>query len=276
MRARLRAGTLGRYAGLAVLSLVFLFPAYWMLSTAFKPDVDATAIPIQWWPQNPTLENFAAVLADPQGDIVRWTVNSLIVSMGASVAHVVVCVLAAYAFARLQFRGRDLWFWIVLGSMMLPQIVLLIPRYVLMLDLGWIDTYNSQLWVNVASAFGVFMLRQFFLTLPRELEEAARIDGANVLRVIRHVILPSSVPAIMTLWIFTYLGTWNDYIWPLFTLHGDMQTLPVGLSKFQNVFVTQYGKLMAASTIAAVPALIGFGIAQRYIVQGVTLSGLKD
>jgi multiple sugar transport system permease protein len=273
-RRRLFSGL--RVGALGVLAALFLLPAYWMVTTALKPEGEAISIPIDWVPQNPTWDNFQAVLNDPSGDIIRWTVNSLITSSVQAGVHVVLCVLAAYALARLTFPGRDLWFWFIISSLMLPPVVILVPRYVMMLELDWIDTYHPLIWVHVASAFGVFLLRQFFLTIPRELEDAARMDGANTFQVIRHVIVPSSVPAIVTLAVFAFLFSWNDFLWPLFTVHGDTQTLPVGLSKFSSRFVTEYGKLMAATTLTAIPALVGFMFAQRYIVQGITLSGMKD
>lgn len=265
-----------RFILLAIVALLFLFPIYWTIVTALKPSDAATTVPVQWWPANPTWENFQQVLLDPRSDVIRWTFNSVVTSVAQASAHVVICILAAYAFARLSFKGRDTWFWIVLASLMLPPAVILIPRYVLMLELGWIDTFHPLIWPAVSSAFGVFLLRQFFLTIPRDLEDAARIDGANILQVIWHVIIPSSVPALVTLFVFAYLFTWNDFIWPLFTVHGDTSTLPVGLSKYSSQYLTEYGKLMAATVLAALPAIIGFIFAQRYIVQGVTLSGLKE
>jgi multiple sugar transport system permease protein len=265
-----------RFLFLCLESLLFLLPIYWMLATSIKSTVDATAIPIQWIPTRPTLDNYVEVLNSPEGSIFRWMFNSLVTSLGHAIAHVAVCTLAAYALARMRFRGRDGWFWFILSSLMLPAIVLLIPTYVMMLQLDWIDTYHALIWPAVPSVFGVFLLRQFFLGIPRELEEAARMDGAHSLQVLRHVILPASIPALVTLGVFSFLYAWNNYVWPLFVVHGDMQTLPVGLGKFSSRYLTEYGPLMAAAAIAAVPALVAFVIAQRYIVQGITLSGLKE
>jgi multiple sugar transport system permease protein len=267
--------TAGRFVLLCIEAFLFLLPIYWMVSTSVKPEADTIALPIQWIPTRPTLQNYFDVLNSPEGSILRWTFNSIVSSLGHAGAHVIICTLAAYPLARMRFPGRDAWFWFILSSLMLPPIVLLIPQYVMMLQIDWIDTYNALIWPAVPSVFGVFLLRQFFLGIPRELEEAARLDGANVLQVLRHVIVPAAVPALVTLGVFSFLYSWNNYVWPLFVVHGDMQTLPVGLGKFSTRYVVEYGKLMAAATIAAVPALIAFIFAQRYIVQGITLTGIK-
>jgi len=271
-----RTGSIVRVAALIVLTAAFLLPAYWLIATALKPESETITLPLTLAPLHPTLENFKDVLADPSGNVLGWFVNSTITSTAQAAVHVVLCILAAYPLARLTFPGRDAWFWIILSTLMLPPVVLLVPRYVMMLELDWIDTYHPLIWVHVASAFGVFLLRQFFLGIPRDLEDAARLDGANILQVIRHVIVPASVPAIVTLFVFSFLFSWNDFLWPLFTVRGELETLPVGLSKFAGRYATEYGSLMAAAALAALPAVIGFFFAQRYIVQGVTLSGMKD
>lgn len=275
-RRKLQPARLGRYVLLVILAVVFLFPIYWMVTTALKSTGDAVSVPIQWWPLHPTFANFKQVLLDPESDVLLWAFNSAFTAVAQAVVHVTVCTLAAYAFARLQFKGRDVLFWIVLSSLMVPPAVILVPRYVLMLNMNWIDTYNPLIWPAAGSAFGVFLLRQFFLTIPRDLEDAARIDGAGTLRIIWNVIVPTSVPALVTLGVFAYLFTWNDFIWPLFTVHDNFSTLPVGLSVYSSQYQTDYGKLLSATVVAALPALIGFIVAQRYIVQGITLSGLKE
>jgi multiple sugar transport system permease protein len=160
--------------------------------------------------------------------------------------------------------------------MMIPGIVTLIPLYVMTLDLGWLDTYHVLIIPFLPGAFGVFMLRQYFLTIPHELEDAARIDGANALRVLRNVILPLSVPALVALAVFTFLFSWNNYLWPLFVVHGDHQTLPVGLATAASRYTTLYGRLMASTALAAIPAVVVYLVAQRYLVQGISLTGIKE
>jgi multiple sugar transport system permease protein len=265
-----------RFILLCLLALVFLAPMYWMLSTSLKPESDTISTPVQWIPARPTLENYTEILNSPDGNILRWAFNSLFTSLAFTLAVLVLGVLTAYPLSRLRFPGREAWFWFILSSMMVPGIVTLIPMYIMMIQLNWIDSYHALIWPGVANVFGVFMLRQFFSGIPRELEEAARIDGANSLQVLRHVILPLSVPALMTLGVLSFMGAWNNYVWPLFVVHGDLQTLPVGITMFSSRYTTDYGKLMAGTAIAAIPVLIAYLIAQRYLVQGISLTGLKE
>jgi len=265
-----------RFVLLLVQAVFFLLPVYWMIATSLKPEGDTVAQPIQWYPWHPTLENYRTVLSSSDSDILRWTLNSAFTSLAFTFGTVLTCSLAAYALARLKFRGREAWFWFILSSFMVPGITTLIPSFVMMLKLGWIDTYHALIWPAMGGAFGVFLLRQFFRSIPFELEEAARLDGANSLQVFRHVILPLSKPALATLTVFTFLGAWNSVIWPLYVSHGDTLTLPAGLAQFQSIYYTTYGTLMAGTTLAALPALIAYLFAQRYLEEGLTLTGLKE
>ena len=266
-----------RFGLLLILAIIFLAPIYWMLSTSFKPETDAISIPIQWIPARPTLENYTEILNSPDGNLWRWTFNSVFTALAFTLAHLTLCVLTAYPLARLKFAGRETWFWIILSSLMIPGIVTLIPSYIMMLQLNWIDSYHALIWPGVAGVFGVFMLRQFFTNIPFELEEAARLDGANSLQVIRHVILPLSVPALVSLGVFAFMGSWNNYVWPLYVATSpDMQTLPVGITSFSQRYVTEYGKLMAGTAIAAIPVLIAYLFAQRFLISGIALTGMKD
>lgn len=265
-----------RFVLLAAFALVFLLPIYWMLTTSLKPEPDTIARPVQWWPHRPTLGNFLEVLSSPDGNLLRWLWNSLYTSTMYAGFHVVFCALAAFPLARMRFRGRDLWFWFILSSMMIPGVVTLIPSYILMIRLEWIDTYNAMIWPGVSDAFGVFLLRQFFLGIPRELEEAAVVDGASSLKVFLRILVPMSVPALVTLLVFSFMACWNNYTWPLFVMHGDMQTLPVGISSFSSRYNTDYGKLMAATTLTAIPVLIAYALAQRHLEKGMSLSGSKE
>lgn len=267
---------LPRFIVLTILALLFLAPLYWMLSTSFKPESDTIATPVQWIPKHPTLQNYTEILNSPDGNILRWTWNSLFTSLAFTLGHLAVCVPAAYAFARMKFPGRDAWFWFVLGSMMVPGIVTFIPSYIMMIQFNWIDTYHALIWPGIAGAFGVFLLRQFFVGIPRELEEAARLDGANSLQVLRHVIVPLSIPVLVTLAVFSFMGSWNNYQWPLFVVHGDLQTLPVGIQSFSSRHTTDYGKLMSGTAIAAIPVLIAYLLAQRYLEEGISVTGLKE
>lgn len=271
-----QAATGARLAALIVLAVLFLAPIYWMLSTSVKPESDTVLIPPQWVPRRPTLYNYHEVLHAPDASILRWTLNSLLTSGAYTFAHVAVSVLAAYPLARMRFPGRDAWFWFILSSMMIPGIMFLIPHYMMMMQLNWIDTFAALIWPGVPAVFGTFLLRQFFLTVPRELEDAARIDGASSLGILWHVILPLSIPALVTLAVFSFMGSWNNYVWPLFVVHGDMMTLPVGITQFSSRYITEYGKLMAGTAVASLPVLVVFAVAQRYFVEGLTLTGLKE
>jgi multiple sugar transport system permease protein len=266
-----------RFLALCLLSLLFLAPVYWMISTSLKPEADAIAVPVQWIPAHPTLSNYAEVLNSPDGSILRWTWNSLQVAAIFTVLHVLLCVLTAYPLARMRFPGRNAWFWFILSSLMIPGIVTLVPTYLMMIQFGWIDSYNALIWPGISGVFGVFLLRQFFAGIPNELEEAARLDGAGSLQILWRVILPLSVPALVTLAVFAFMGSWNNFLWPSFTVTDPAKmTLPVGITTFSQRYVTDYGKLMASTALAAVPVLIAYLLAQRYLVAGLATSGMKE
>lgn len=277
VRRRRMPRDLPRFVLLCVLALIFLAPVYWMISTSFKTEADAISLPVQWIPTRPTLDNYREVLTSPDGDILRWTGNSLYVALAFTVLHVGLCALTAYPLARMRFPGRNAWFWFILSSLMIPGIVTLIPTYIMMLNFDWINSYHALIWPGLSGVFGVFLLRQFFLGIPRELEEAARLDGANSLQILWRIILPLSVPSLATLAVFAFMGSWNNFLWPLFTVTDvDKMTLPVGITTFSQRYVTEYGKLMAATTLAAVPALIAYLLAQRFLEAGLSTTGLKE
>ena len=207
----------------------------------------------------------------------RFYLNSLFVSLAITLGQVLTSVLAAYAFARLRWGGRDKFFLAYLGTMMIPAAVTIVPTFVLMKMLGWFDTYRALILPLLFSAYGTFMLRQFFLSLPRDLEDAARIDGCGKLRVLLHVILPLSKPALATLATFTFLASWSSFQWPLFATQSmHMKVLPIGLSAFQDKFSVEYNLLMAASLMVMVPTLLVFLFNQRFFTKGIQLSGIKE
>ncbi|ADV66110.1 carbohydrate ABC transporter permease [Deinococcus maricopensis] len=266
-----------RFILLCVLAVLFLAPIYWMVTTALKAETDVISSPTQWFPAHPTLDNFREVLTSPDGNILRWMWNSLFVATVFTVVHVSLCALTAYPLARMRFPGRDLIFWIILGSMMIPWVVTLIPTYLMMLKFNWINSFHALIWPGIAGAFGVFMLRQFFLGLPKELEEAARLDGANSFQVLWKIILPLSIPALVTLAVFSFMGSWNNFIWPLYVVTDiDKLTLPVGVTTFSQRYVTEYGKLMASTAIASIPVLVAYLFAQRYLIAGLSTTGMKE
>ncbi len=277
VRRRRMPRDLPRFVLLCVLAIIFLAPVYWMISTSLKSEADAISLPVQWIPTHPTFDNYREILTSPDGNILRWTGNSLYVALAFTVLHVALCALTAYPLARMRFPGRNGWFWLILSSMMIPGIVTLIPTYIMMLNFGWINSYHALIWPGLSGVFGVFLLRQFFIGIPRELEEAARLDGANSLLILWRIILPLSIPALATLAVFAFMGSWNNFLWPLYTVTDvDKMTLPVGITTFSQRYVTEYGKLMAATTLAAVPALIAYLIAQRFLEAGLSTTGLKE
>ena len=259
-------------------AFLFLAPLLWMISTAFKsPEDIITGLgAMRWLPAPFTVENFTNVLGKVEEfPIWRWTGNSLFLSLGVTALVLVVDSLAAFSYARLRWRGRETCFGLLVATMLVPGQVLLIPMYLLIRAFGWFDTYAALIIPAGAGAFGVFLLRQFFLTIPAELEEAARLDGCGPFGILRHVILPLSKPALATLGIFTFMGAWNAFEGPLiFTDSLEMRTLPIGITIFQGRYNIEYGPMMAAATLAAVPVTIAFLIFQRHIIKGISLTGL--
>jgi multiple sugar transport system permease protein len=261
-----------------VVAFLFLAPLLWMLSTAFKSpeDIINGLGALRWLPRPVTTENFSYVLGKAEEfPVWRWTGNSLFIAIAVTALVLVVDSLAAFAYARLRWRGRDTLFALLVATMLVPGQVLLIPLYLLIRGLGWFDTYWALIVPAGAGAFGVFLLRQFFLTIPMELEEAARMDGCGPWLVFRHVILPLSRAPLATLGIFTFMGTWNAFEGPLiFTDSLSMRTLPIGITIFQGHYNIEYGPLMAAAALAAIPVTIAFLIFQKYIIKGISLTGL--
>ncbi len=257
------------------LALLTVAPFIWMVLTSFKDINEILVYPPQLFPSVFHFENYVnAFAAAPFG---RFYFNSVFVSITVVLGQVITCSLAAFAFARLQFWGRDVLFVIFLGSMMIPGQVTMIPSFMVLYWLGWIDSYAALIVPGLASAFGTFLLRQFFLTIPKELEEAAYIDGCSRLGVLWRIILPLAKPALATLAIFTFMGVFNDFLWALIVTNSEeMRTVQLGLAVFRDRYSTEWEKLMASSVSATMPILIVFFFAQKYFIKGIALSGLKD
>ncbi|MEL4503341.1 carbohydrate ABC transporter permease [Luteococcus sp. H138] len=265
------------WLGMILLSLVFIFPIGYMMLTAFKTRVESQAVPPTVFPKMPTLGAFRTLLfVDDASPVFRWLANSAIAATLFALLSVTICAMAGYALARMTFRGRDALFKLIIATMFVPGFVFLMPNFELMSRLQWLDSFQALVIPGAASAFGMFFMRQFFLGLPFELEESARIDGAGPFRTFFSIVLPNARPAIMTLLVLQFLANWNDFIWPLYTMFSDtMLTLPIGLARLQGAYTIDYPVVMAGATIAAVPVLILFVALQRYIIQGVASSGLK-
>jgi len=255
-------------------ALLFLVPLVQMVMTSFMPNADINKFPPRFFPSQLTLEGYRGLFAD--SDVLRWLLNTVIVATIAVISHLVLCSLAGYGFARMRFAGRTGAFFLVLATIMIPVQLLMIPTYVMFSRLGVINTLPAVIIPWLASAFGIFLMRQFFLSLPQELEEAARIDGCNRFDLLRRIVLPLAKPALATLAIFTLLGSWNDLVWPLIAINDDQWfTLQLGLANFQGVRRTQWSLLMAGNVVATVPLIIFFLAAQRHFIATMTFSGLK-
>jgi multiple sugar transport system permease protein len=275
-RPRGRGRRVVRYVVLIALALLFISPLLFMLVTSFKTRVEAAGIPPTWIPETPTLDAYRTVLDSPGTPVLRWFANSMIAATANALLVVATSALAAYPLARMHFRGKRIVFGLIIATLFVPPVILVIPNYLLVGELRWLDTLVAVIVPSAASAFGVFFLRQFFLSLPRELEEAARLDGANSFQTFFRVILPLSRPALITLALLAFLTNYNDFLWPVYVLFSpESQTLPAGLSTLQSANSVRYDLLMAGAVIASVPVLIAFVLLQRFIIEGVSRSGLK-
>ena len=263
------------YTILALVALLFLMPLLWMLSTSFKPKSQWFSRELYWFPQTFTLQNYTTLLNNRTTPIFRWFFNSLGVGIAATVLIVLIDALAAYAYARMEFRGRRLLFGLLLSTLFLPGVMFLVPNFLTIYRLGLLNNYAGVIMPGLAGVFGVFFLRQFFETIPKDIEESAEIDGASQLQIFFRVVLPLAQSALATLAVITFLGSWNDFLWPLLILKDRaLQTLPPGLRTLQGAYTSEYGQMMAGAVIAAVPVLILYAALQRYIVQSVATTGL--
>ena len=263
------------------LALLWLLPVVWVLVTSLKLTENIVRLPPEWIPWPATAGHYHEVLfsSSRTARIGRAFLNSLVISIGTVILVVTTSALAAYPLARMRFPGRDLVFVVLVGSLMIPNAVVLVPQYVLTQRLGWLSTYQGLIVPEAAMtfAFGVFLLRQFFVTMPRELEDAALIDGANAWQVFWRIVLPLSQPVLAALAIFAFRSAWNDFLWPLIAVNKpDMFPLPVALALLRGAYASEsYGPIMAGAILSAIPLLVVFIVANRRIVEGVRLSGLK-
>jgi multiple sugar transport system permease protein len=262
-------------------AVVWLLPVIWVLVTSLKLTPNIVRVPPEWIPWPITAGHYREVLfgASRSARIGRAFFNSGVISVGSVALVLVTGAMAAYPLARMRFPGRNLIFATLVGSLMVPNVVTLVPQYILVQQLGWLSTFQGLIVPEAATtlAFGVFLLRQFFLGIPTELEDAARIDGANTWQIFVRIILPLSHPAFAALAIFAFRSAWNDFLWPLIAVNkADMFPLPVALAFLRGAYLNEsYGPIMAGAVLSAVPLLFVFLVANRRIVEGVQLSGLK-
>jgi multiple sugar transport system permease protein len=269
-------GRIITYAIMVLLALIFMLPLLWMLTTSLRPKSQLFSAQIHWIPQTWSLESYQKILDNPAVPIARWFANSVGVGIAATLLILIIDSLAAYAYARMEFRGKNLLFGLLLATLFLPGLMFLVPNFLTINNLHLLNTYAGVIIPGLAGVFGVFFLRQFFESIPKELEEAATIDGANVFQTFFQIVMPLARPALATLAVITFLASWNDFLWPLLVLQQpDLLTLPPGLRTLQGAYTSEYGQMMAGAVIAAVPVLILYVALQRYIVQSVASTGIK-
>ncbi len=255
-------------------SLSMILPFFWMLTTSIKTYPDSVQIPPVWLPKQFDFSWYTSIFE--QVPFGKYFLNTIIVTVGRTVPQVFLCAMAAYAFARLKFHGRDAIFIGILAILMVPSQVLLIPQYFEMVYFDWVNTYKALIIPGIFSAYGTFMLRQFFLTLPREIEEAARIDGCSYWTIFWRIMLPLTVPALASLTFFVVLWSWNDFMWPLVVVSDDeMKVLSVGINGLQGLYNTKQPLLMAGAVMGTFPLLIFFLLLQRFIIKGIAFSAIK-
>ena len=256
-------------------AVIMIFPFLWGVSTSLKDMREVLANPFRLIPKHITVVNYKNVVRSIP--IVRFFINSLIVSLTITLSQLITCSLSAYAFARLKFPLREPLFYVLLGTMMIPQHVIVIPVYIILNFFRLIDSYAAMILPFLSSAFGTFLLRQYFMTIPKELEEAATLDGCSHFCFLIRIMLPVAKPILATLAIFSFMWSWNNYMWPLIVTNRiEIRTLQYGLAMFKEEGGINWGQLMAGTTISTVPLLAIFLIAQKQFIRGITLTGLKE
>lgn len=267
-------GRIGRYALYYLIALVWIIPVIWMASTALKPSPEVLSFTPRWIPSEIVFDHVMAILE--RRPFITWLVNSFIVAAGATLVTVLTTTLAAYAFARLDWPGRNIVFFVFLSAMFIPWEINAIPLFFIARELGLLNTYAGVFLPISAMPISLFLLRQFFITIPKELEEAARMDGCGHLRILWNVIVPVSLPAYGALGIFIFIFAWNEFFWSLIALQSsDMLTMPIGLKTLVGADDIQYDLLMAGSFLASVPALVVFLVLRRQVISGISMAGVR-
>jgi multiple sugar transport system permease protein len=281
-KARSQRGV-GFYLGRAVVYLLLLLgcsytllPFAWMLSTSFKTGTEIIRLPPTFFPENPTLKNFATIFTDPAVPLARFYLNSIVVTVSIVLMVLFTSTLAGFVFAKYHFFGKDMFFTLILATMMIPFQVIMIPSFLILVRLHLTDSLAGLIIPGATSAFGIFLMRQFIEGIPSELIDAARIDGASEFGIYAQVILPQMGSAMATLGIFQFMGTWNDYLWPLIVITTtEKRTLPIMLSWYNSQHGSRYDLTMTASILVILPILVVYFIFQRWVVKGIVLTGFK-
>ncbi len=263
------------YITLVIAAIAINLPFFWMVITAFKNESDVFSMPPKFYPTIFDFRNF--VKSFQVVPIARYLLNTTIVALSVTFLQLVFNTLAAYGLARINFKGRTFVFLAIIGTLMVPPEVTLVPLYILVRKMDMVNTFKALIIPFMSSAFGVFLLRQFFMTIPRELEDAARIDGCGRMRILWNIIIPLSKPALWTAALYTFLAHWNSYMWPLVVISSDQkQLIQVGISKFASMWETEWTLQMAASTVAVVPIIVFFFFVQKQFIEGISISGMKE
>lgn len=261
---------------LFLLSIIFVGPLAVMGLTSMKTASEAQSADWSFWPGEFTTRAYEALFASADNPILRWFLNSMIAASAHALLVVITASLAGYAFARMDFPGKNVLFALVLSTLFVPGFIFMMPNFLMLDRFGWLDTLLAIIVPGAAGAFGVFFMRQFFLSLPKEFEESARIDGAGPFTTFFRIMLPNAAPAVVTLLVLSFLTNWNDFIWPLYVLFSDTNlTLQPGLSKLQGAYTIDYPVIMAGAVIASLPVLLLYTFLQRYVIEGVASSGVK-
>lgn len=262
------------YTLLILGSIIMVLPFYWMITTSLKTSSEVVKMPPLWIPVSWKWSNFK--LAWNAAPFARYFLNSIIVAVCCTIGDLVTGILAAFAFDKMKFYGKNVLFTIIMATMMIPGEILLMPNFVTLTSLGWINKYQALIIPWIASAFSIFMFKQYFTTVPKELYYAARMDGSGDFKFLIHILIPLTKPMIITIALIKAIGSWNAFMWPLVvTNSAEMRTLPIGLTAFVNDTGTEYQLLMAASTFIILPMIILFLLMQKYIIEGISHAGLK-
>ncbi|MCY4412755.1 MAG: carbohydrate ABC transporter permease [Caldilineaceae bacterium] len=271
---RLRRGLLINYIVLGAGAILMIVPFIWMISTSFKPQAETVSFPPRLFPINPTISNYIDVFDRANMGQLYW--NTTFISVIKTIFNIYTSALLGYIFGKFVFRGRDIIFYILLSTWIIPFEVYLIPLYLMTVQVGWADTYTALIVPEIFTIYAMFMFRQFMYTIPTELIDAARIDGAGEWYIFHRIIIPLSRAALFTLIAFYFMWNWNDFLWPLVVISShDKYVITVGLATFVGEFWNQYGVIMAGASLAIIPILALFIAVQRFIIEGVVLTGLK-
>jgi multiple sugar transport system permease protein len=263
------------YGVLTIYALITLIPFLWALSASFKPLSEIISGEANFFPKNFTLENYQQIfLREPL--FLRWLFNSVLIAVSVTALNLLFNSMAGYALARLQFAGRNFWFFLILAVLAVPIQITLIPTFLILKAIGWLNSYQGMIVPGMVNATFIFMMRQFFVNFPKELEEAGQLDGLNTFGIFRHIILPLAKPALAAQAVFVFMGSWNNFLLPVVILFDpEMFTLPLGLNTFKGQYISYWNYIMAASMVFTLPALCLYAFFNRYLIQSVTFTGGK-